>query len=718
LELKGHKSIPFAFPRYGLIYFFVFAAANTILSYSPLVLEAKLWVFLFGVLVPFVFSLRTITIEPKGSQPIYRREVLSGPPRWLWIILAFLAVLIRLLQTCVPGYWPLWDDGRFAYYSAQLANRWSWNFFFSPTQHPPLFNWSLGLFFKALTPSLFSLWLYPALCSITAFILCCVVARSLFPKSFAFLCCFLMAFSFWPLYTGRFCIYMAPYLAWEMLVFALLAVLGKVKSREGRGRISLVLGLCLAVGFWVAIAWPVVALAVSAAFLAAIGGDRKHQKTILLPFLVINLISVALFVYVSLLGNNGAHIQTLWALKGGTDLKKQSFDSLSNVTALFWGCDLQNSYGPVWGGVLNPIFGSFFFIGLLEGCRFIRVSLIRWIFLALPLFLLPGIFSKYFDIFRNTQAIPLLLWVIALGVQSILTSVKKPGRQWLVLLMVFLGAVMDVRHLWLTYQSNSYGVGSNTSQKTVFPKAYEILKTVDQQVGPGVILFDLQPNVADQTLTIATYSFNAACNPKLSLKDVKWMAVMVNSNYQPFLAQRFHKGKWFQLSSQAVSDPRQEDEWMMGIIPIEPEDRPTVVRWAEADKAFRKVVWFAANVPENRDRSEVFQKLPEAYLSTQGDPMLESLYWEMVFDFHRWENIFGDKNTSVHFPAGVSSIRNALKRGYPTAYFYNEWGGFLMIEKNYKGAREAFLKAINSKVNFTPAQDNLRALDRMTGHGS
>jgi hypothetical protein len=94
----------------------------------------------------------------------------------------------------------------------------------------------------------------------------------------------------------------------------------------------------------------------------------------------------------------------------------------------------------------------------------------------------------------------------------------------------------------------------------------------------------------------------------------------------------------------------------------------------------------------------------------KGDPFLESLYWGMVFDFHAWESAFGDKLTSLHYPAAFEATRNAIKNGYPTAVFYNRLGGFLTAERDYPGARAAFLKAMQSKVNFTEAEKHLKNL--------
>jgi hypothetical protein len=237
----------------------------------------------------------------------------------------------------------------------------------------------------------------------------------------------------------------------------------------------------------------------------------------------------------------------------------------------------------------------------------------------------------------------------------------------------------------------------------------------NHELGPGYLLFDLHPTTGNQTLTLATYPFSGTCNPKIPVVQLKWVALIEDYNYLPFLAKRFTKAQWFKLFPEGAKDNLAGNVWLLGLLPIDSFDPKTLERWIRADKAFRDLIWLSVNTVGNRNRDELFRGLAGLYPAVQGDPLLESLYWEMVFDFHSWENIYGDKNTAVHYPAGFSAIQNALRNGYPTAYFYNELGGFLALQKDYLRARQAFLKAIHSKVNYTSAEYNLKALEQTTG---
>lgn len=707
--MRSAKRIDLGYDSHIFFYLILFMAANAVLAYGPGGLEVKLWVFLAGLLLPFVLAAQGISSGTKVKKEIYLQESFSAPGKGLWIGLVFLALAVRLAQTSVPGYWPVPDDGRNAAYAIELTRHWSWDLFISPTQVPPLFHWSLALFFKFVSPSLFSMWLFPAICSILVFTLSCVLARTLFSRSFSFLLGSLMAFGFWPLYAGKFCNCMAFYVLWELLTFIALAALLKKGVSRDNSRDAWVLGFCVAAGFWVGIPWPVVAAAVALAVFGMTWRRGKERKKILVQFLVLVVISAALFAYFSIHERNGAHIQRLFLFSGDVDWKRQLQDSFSNFSVLLWGCDLQNSYGPVWGGVLNPVLGAFFLAGILECFRSWKNSFVRWVVLALLLFLLPGAVTRNFDLFRNIQALPLLILITAMGVQGILLAAKTRGSKQILLLALLFSAGLDLRHLWLTYHPSAPGAGSNY-QRSAYSRAFDILREKNRLSGPGLVLFDLRPNEGDQTLSVATYRFNAARDPKLSVAEAKWMAVIVNINYKSFLVERFPGGEWHSLFLKDQAETGAEDKWMLGIIPLDAGLRETAARWAAADQEFRDLVWSAFNIPENRGRKDIFERLPAVHRAAQGDRLLASLYWEMVYSFHRWENLYGEKETRVHYPAARQAIQYALREGYPTAYFYNELGGFLAIEKDYVGAREAFRRAVNSKVNNTPAADNLEKL--------
>jgi hypothetical protein len=311
-----------------------------------------------------------------------------------------------------------------------------------------------------------------------------------------------------------------------------------------------------------------------------------------------------------------------------------------------------------------------------------------------------------FDLFRNEQLLPLLLIVVALGIQAVFLSLRGRIQKWFFTLILLLGIGLDLRHLELIYRAN-------TSSFHPYERIYEILSDKNKRSGPGALLFDLKPDIADQTLSIATYRFNAARNPRIPMEEAKWTAVLVNAHYEPFLKKRFPDGEWRKVFPEDPEDHSPGNKWLLGIIPVTPGEVDEFLRWIRADREFRKVVWKASNTPDGSGRKEVFEMLPGLRASARGDRLLESLYGEMVFEFHAWESAFGDRRFAVHYAASLEALRNAIQEGYPTADFYNKLGGLLAIGGDYRGARKAFSNAIGSEVNYTQASKHLSDLNRL-----
>src|ERR1051325_9833898 len=80
------------------VYFSVFLASNSLLSYFPLPLGAKIAVGLIGLLLPFLLALTTAPALSKPAPPPYRLEFLPAIPWWVWLGLGGLAVFARFYQ--------------------------------------------------------------------------------------------------------------------------------------------------------------------------------------------------------------------------------------------------------------------------------------------------------------------------------------------------------------------------------------------------------------------------------------------------------------------------------------------------------------------------------------------------------------------------------------------------------------------------------------------
>lgn len=368
--------------------------------------------------------------------------------------------------------------------------------------------------------------------------------------------------------------------------------------------------------------------------------------------------------------------------------------------------DPEPAYTPLWGGFLNPLLGAFFFIGLIEMVRLRRQVLVQWVGVSFLLFLLPGALSPNLEAFRVAQILPLLLFITALGIQSFLETRLAPRRFWFYCLLLLFSGGLDFYLLTVPYQNpDAYPENFGRPLKSLERyRAYQILDEVQKAKGPGFVLthFDIN-SFNDPTLSVMTYPFNAASNPSLfheltgQKQSVKWLAIFVNVNYEPFLKKRFPEGEWFIVSRRPLV-PDGGD--MLGVFSITPQNAPIFYNWCGVHEIFQ-----AADrrrfLEYDKSFSPVVQILETASPAIEADPFLESVYWDKRASYE-----YADLN----YDQQLYSYKMAVTAGYPTADLYYKLGELLRIKGRLTEAEEAYLKATQAPLDLTPSTQILAAL--------
>jgi len=214
-------------------FFIFFILSNTLLSYSQLSLELKLWLGFIGLIFFLMILLQVVAPPAQKEIPAYQTN-LFRVPALAWLLVVFVALFLRFYKIGELSVWPMWDEGHYAYFAIDLAEKWHWQLFFSSAQYMPVYVWLEGLFFKVLGPSLFSMWLYPLLYSLILLPLAYAAARMVFSDSYAFLYFLLVSLSFWPLYVPNFSNDIGLCLIWEHIVFILWICFQRALKRPGR----------------------------------------------------------------------------------------------------------------------------------------------------------------------------------------------------------------------------------------------------------------------------------------------------------------------------------------------------------------------------------------------------------------------------------------------------------------------------------------------------
>ena len=678
------------------VIFSIFLLANVFLSFFSLPIGAKLTVGILGLALPFALGLASH--RPVNSHPkkIWKTEFLPPIPFWVWISLGIAAVFMRFYKLTTLSVWLNYDDGLWGFFALNFIHHWDWSPFYQDNSYPSLYAWGLALLFKCWGPSIFTVWLYPALISLGVVPAGYLAARRYCSLSLTWVITFLLALSFWPLFVGRFGNQQVLTLLWECVTLWILGGFVQADSDSGRKKAALYLGLATGLGFYIYISWVMVAVMAGLPLLVhAWHGPLERKK----PFLIFFLSSLLVMLPLLLDGlwtNNWRIIHDTGAGGGSPNLIHPIKLGLAYIASFFWGGSKDiYSYQPVWGGLLDPLLGSAFLLGLLELLRDWRRGLSLWLLAGLVAFFIPGTLTHDLEPFRTLPILPLLLATSALGFSILLQKFSFRARPWVLAGLVLAIGGLDFYHLAVKYHHlwDLESTWKGYAKPIERYRAFQILDKIQRENGPGLIYSNLTPGLCDQTLSVADHAFNAVENPDLSFKDARWAAVLVNANYRPFLYRRFPDGKAFALSTGLdVTDGGQ----MLWIMPVTPEKTGSLSQWRLASDSF-------CCFP--RRYYGILQKNLEAvYPSFQRDPFLESCYWEKLADFDFKNGGFKDPGKAI------GDLIKALRWGYPSAHLYQKLGIFYLMESDIPRAKENFRKAVLAPLDLTQSRELLDSL--------
>ena len=684
------------------LYFPLAALSLTLLSYFSLPPAGKWAIGLVGLALPTLWALRLLS-RASSPQKVHRTaEIPSRTAGLYFVLLLGAGFLFRFYGLTTLSAWPMPDEGIEAFYSRELLQKGHWHFFYGYSQTPDFLYCTLqAFFFKLFGPSLFSLWFLPAVLSILSVVAAYFSARLVFSRKDSLFALFLMGGSFWSLYAGRFGLGVSLTYLWEILTLGTLAVFIKAAGDGQRLAAAVVLGTLVGTGLWHSVAWPLLyAVAVGIFLTYPLSGRRRHSIGFFVPLLLATLP----FLWVCWSQNYGEYLLNLLAWRQSAGWCKPLTEGWQYVAALFTGPGNPLDYGPLWGGMLNPFCGALALMGMLEIYRNRRTIWAKWAGLALVLFLAPAFLAKDFDIFRILLAFPVFWAAAVLGLQTLCRPFPTARGTLLAILLLTLSTGLDLYHLAGPYHRLW---GTPTAQwdllkSAEFRRAFQILEPLAREEGPGAVLPDLWGQTGDETLTLACYAFDAAHNPGIPLEKARWVAVLADANYKPFLAKRFPQGRWFWLGSLRPGNP---GGLMMGVIPLGPENRRLLSDWVETDRRLESVTYLVLESNPRQTHQRALDLLSEFGLSVPRDLFLQSCFWEKVYYLQAADN---------HSQGMLEALLQGLQKGYPLAHIYNDEGELLEQLGRKAEARRAFQKALAAPLDLTSAPENLKKLDSLS----
>ncbi|HEY5037926.1 MAG TPA: hypothetical protein VIJ93_02530, partial [bacterium] len=352
------------------VYFLLFFATNCVISFSDFSGAIKLTTGLFGLVLPFYVALRVSSLVPSRSLASYSKEMKDQPTQALWLILLFLMVFLRFFKLTTFPCWPNLDEGWNGTLAIELSHHWTWKFFYTFGQVPPLPVWSAALLFKfGFSPS-FCLWFPSAVVSLLTAGMGYLAARQFFSKYFSFICGCLLAFSNWPLFIGRFCHQGIWLPLWVCLSLFLCGRFLKSRSPRDQRNAIVFLGFGVGLGSFTFTPWPVVAAVFGLTVFWKTIGANPRKPRLFLYFLATFFLTLLPFLFAVYNEGFGQHILSLSPSSSFFHWDNFIPNFTHYLTTFVWSSfESEPAYTPVEGGFLNPLLGAFFFMGLVEMWR-------------------------------------------------------------------------------------------------------------------------------------------------------------------------------------------------------------------------------------------------------------------------------------------------------------------------------------------------------------
>ena len=536
------NSIPF------FIFYLALALLFSFLSYGDqaFVSSGWGWTLCSFFLISFGYRAKKIQIPRLHIRPDEKPTPYEFPAL---IVIATGALFLRLFRLSSLSEWPMWDDGHYSFFALGLMEKWEWKFFFGSEQYMPLYIWIQGLFYRIFSPSLLTLWLYPTIYSIPLPLISYWAIRKHFPGSHSILYACLIGFSFWPLYLSKFSTDIGFCLLWQAIVVGFLGYYRQEMDRPSNRATywAAIIGLSVGGGWLISKFWfsSIPAFTAIFVFIARPLVRRSHFQA----YLGAAFLAFFPLAWLFWKGEYGNHIQKFFILSHNSDFQVHQpwLTSLSYLSSIFWG-SLDKSYfqfGPLWGGMLNPLLASAFFLGLLT---LVKHGEVFWTYILIVFFYLAqGIFSNSIEMMRVAPLMPALYLVVTMGFLSLWKSFTTNWRWGFLGFCLMISMGLDAYHLFGRFHEASSQMGNPQKSQESF-RAFQVLNEYRLIHGPGLIFNDFIPNVHDQTLTTACYQFNSALNLKLDPGDAKWAGIICLSYYGDYLRKKLGDCEIYDLS--------------------------------------------------------------------------------------------------------------------------------------------------------------------------
>ncbi len=475
-----------SFSAHPFNFFLILAALNALLAYSNLNWPIKLIAAVLGFGTLGWVYLKNRAPEFHEEPPLFSRDIYTPAP-WLLILTFMLALVARLYKLSTFLAFPIVDEIISAYNAIHMNSHWTWPFFYYASQTPALNLWVLSAAIKFLGFSFPVLWLVPAIFSFLSIIFYYLAFRVFFSRFFSYVCLLLLGLTFWPVFIGRFSHNGPLMVFFQALTFWILAKFVRADPNRKHIGLSILLGFFLGLGFYTYFAWLLVALCVVLTLGGYFRNSWSSRKKDLVICMMVAFFTVLPLIIAALKENFGTYIGMLFVFnkKGNETFSWHYWQNAFLFTNFFWtGWPKFFSYNSGWGGLLNPILGSFFFLGVLEWWRLRQYPMAKWMAVSAAVLFLPCLLANDTNGYHMASLLPIFIAMMALGLSVVLESLPKAPVK---LVIIFPVLILSICLDYVTLDKSMAHANRNFNVNNPMVALCESLNKINQTSGPGLI---------------------------------------------------------------------------------------------------------------------------------------------------------------------------------------------------------------------------------------
>ena len=309
----------------------------------------------------------------------------------------------------------------------------------------------------------------------------------------------------------------------------------------------------------------------------------------------------------------------------------------------------------------------------------------------------PAALTKDLEMYRIIQILPLLLLLTYAGFHLLISSLPREFKAMALVVLIGSSVSLDSYNLFIACAEGAVSENAWKFKSKESFDSYPVLSQTAAQLGPGFIPTELMAEPNDQSLYVATYSFNTALNQKLSDANPKWVGLISDSFFRGYLTNKFPRAEWKPIPD-TLNDSTTPQLGLL-IIPVNGKINKIMEKWSSINFNFRKTTYQMLNHVAGYPLQSVLDFFFKGYALVRHDPYLEYCFWQRIM---KYELKADDSDALFLVNQPIPTKFHMEKFNYELGLMYYRFAIYLTKRAEFSAALRSLKNASYFDPEFTP----------------